>query len=109
MSERFRVYELARELGMTSAEMLDFMHEEGIEVSSHSSTVDGDTAELVRDHIMTARAKARRGSGEGIDDSETAEEESGGEVPEDTEEVGDVDEEDEDEDEVEALGEKEIT
>ena len=55
MSDRLRVYELARELGLSSRELLDLLHEEGIPATSHASTVEHDMAELVRDHVMSER------------------------------------------------------
>lgn len=55
MSERLRVYELARELGLSSKELLELLHEEGVEAKSHASTIEVDMAELVREHVMAQR------------------------------------------------------
>ncbi len=55
MSERLRVYELARELGLSSKELLELLHEEGVEAKSHASTIEMDMAELVRQHVMAQR------------------------------------------------------
>ena len=42
MPSNIRVYELARELGLTNAETLDLAEGLGIGVKSHSSSVVGD-------------------------------------------------------------------
>ena len=55
MTERIRVYELARELGFSSKEMIELLAEEGLEVKSHSSTIDEEFADLVRDHVISKR------------------------------------------------------
>lgn len=55
MSERLRVYELARELGLSSGELLELLHGEGIEAKSHASSMDEETADLVRQHVMSQR------------------------------------------------------
>ncbi|MFO7821902.1 MAG: translation initiation factor IF-2 [Lentisphaeria bacterium] len=55
MSERTRVYELARELGYSSKEMLEILAGEGLEVKSHASSIDEEFADLVREHIIAER------------------------------------------------------
>ena len=55
MSSRVRVYDLARELGLSNKELIELLAEEGLEVRSHSSTIEEDIAELVREHVFTAR------------------------------------------------------
>ncbi|MBI4734356.1 MAG: translation initiation factor IF-2 N-terminal domain-containing protein, partial [Rubrobacteridae bacterium] len=40
-----RVYELAKQLGITSAELIDRLKKIGIEVKSHSSSIDKDVAD----------------------------------------------------------------
>lgn len=47
MVERMKVYELARELGMTSKELLAFLKELGIEVKSHMSVLVKEEIEKV--------------------------------------------------------------
>ncbi|MBI3325423.1 MAG: translation initiation factor IF-2 [Nitrospinae bacterium] len=42
-----RVYALARELGIPSKELLEELKKQGIDVKSHMSSVDGETAELI--------------------------------------------------------------
>ena len=45
---KMRVYKLAKELEITSKELLDILSELGVTVSSHMSTVEDETAELIR-------------------------------------------------------------
>ena len=44
-----RVYELARDIGISSKNLLEELQKQGIIIKSHMSTLDGDTAELVLD------------------------------------------------------------
>lgn len=55
MGTRIRIYELARELGLTNAELIDLLRKEGIEVKSHASTIEEELAELVRDQVISKR------------------------------------------------------
>lgn len=55
MSSRVRVYDVARELGLSNKELIELLAEEGLEVRSHSSTIEEDLADLVREHVFTAR------------------------------------------------------
>ncbi|MCF8000893.1 MAG: translation initiation factor IF-2 [Halanaerobiales bacterium] len=48
---KIRVYKLADELEMESKELIDILNNLGIEVSSHMSTVEDDTAKLVREMV----------------------------------------------------------
>ncbi len=45
---KIRVYKLARELDMASSELVDILQDLDIDVTSHMSTIEDDTAELVR-------------------------------------------------------------
>ncbi|MBT7298105.1 MAG: hypothetical protein HN849_01250, partial [Victivallales bacterium] len=58
MSDRVRVYDLARELGLENRELMDLLEAEGIEVRSHASTMDPDIADLVREHVIAERRDA---------------------------------------------------
>ena len=58
MSEKIRVYELARELGQTNKELIELLRKEGVEVASHSSSIEAETAALVRDHIVSTRKQS---------------------------------------------------
>lgn len=44
-----RVYELARDIGITSKELMEELRNQGVEVKSHMSTLDEETAELILD------------------------------------------------------------
>ncbi|MFA6930338.1 MAG: translation initiation factor IF-2 [Lentisphaeria bacterium] len=52
---KIRVYELARELGLNNKDLLALLEKEGFEVRSHSSTIEGDDADLIRKQIITER------------------------------------------------------
>ena len=45
---KIRVYELAKELGFENKAFVDELHREGIQVKSYMSTVDEETADLIR-------------------------------------------------------------
>jgi translation initiation factor IF-2 len=44
-----RVYELARDIGISSKNLVEELREHGIDVKSHMSTLDEETAELILD------------------------------------------------------------
>ena len=44
-----RIYELARDLGVSSKDLVDELRSQGIDVKSHMSSLDTETAELVHD------------------------------------------------------------
>jgi translation initiation factor IF-2 len=46
-----RVYDLARELGVPNAQLIAILRELGVEVKSHSSTIDEATAQVVRELV----------------------------------------------------------
>ncbi|HLS91847.1 MAG TPA: translation initiation factor IF-2 [Limnochordia bacterium] len=48
---KVRVYELARDLGLESKDLVDFLEELGADVKNHMSTIEDDIAELVREHF----------------------------------------------------------
>ena len=54
---KIRVYKLADELEMESKELIDILNNLGIEVSSHMSTVEDDTAKLVREMVEEEKRK----------------------------------------------------
>ncbi|MDQ0290487.1 translation initiation factor IF-2 [Oligosphaera ethanolica] len=60
MSDRVRVYELARELGLTNKELMALLENEGCAVRSHSSTLEADTADLIRDLVIAERQKEQQ-------------------------------------------------
>ena len=57
MSDKVRVYDLARELGLTPKELIAMLEKEGFTVKSHSSTLEADIADLIRDSVITSRQK----------------------------------------------------
>jgi len=46
---KVRVYKLASELDVSSKKLVDILQDLGIEVSSHMSTIEDDTADIIRD------------------------------------------------------------
>ncbi len=58
MSDRVRVYDLARELGLENRELMDLLEAEGVEVRSHASSLEPDIADLVREHVIAERRDA---------------------------------------------------
>ncbi|MCH5344069.1 MAG: translation initiation factor IF-2 [Acetatifactor sp.] len=65
---KVRIYELAKELGKQSNDILSFLQEKGVEVKTPSSSVEEDAAEMVR--------KAFGGSGKAEDKKEESKEET---------------------------------
>ncbi|NLF93229.1 MAG: translation initiation factor IF-2 [Oligosphaeraceae bacterium] len=59
---KIRVYELARELGLTNKELLSVLEQEGFAVRSHSSNIEEDDADLIRRQIIAERQKEREES-----------------------------------------------
>ncbi|MEE4243433.1 MAG: translation initiation factor IF-2 [Desulfopila sp.] len=49
---RVRIYELAKEAGMSSKDLASKLIEQGYDVKGHSSTVDDDTAEKIRETVL---------------------------------------------------------
>ena len=48
MAEKIRIYQLAKDLGLESKQLLDILDEMGVEYKSHSSTLEADTADDIR-------------------------------------------------------------
>ena len=48
-AETLRVYELARELGVESRDLVEILQEEGVDITSHASNITGHQADMVRD------------------------------------------------------------
>lgn len=90
---KIRVYKLADELEMESKELIDILNNLGIEVSSHMSTVEDDTAKLVREMVEEEK---RENVEETKEVEETKQEQETQEVPEETEKKEEeIEEEDE--------------
>src|SRR5262245_57934353 len=51
-----RVYELARTLGLSSKALMHELKQQGIDLKSHMSSIDDETAELVADLLKTPPA-----------------------------------------------------
>jgi len=49
---KIRVYELAKEVGITSKELIDIMEDMGLEVSSHMATIENEEAETIKELIL---------------------------------------------------------
>ena len=52
MSEKVRIYQLAKELGIDSKELLGHLDNLGVAYKSHSSSLDGDVADTVRQLVQ---------------------------------------------------------
>ena len=51
MSDKVRIYQLAKDLNMESKDLLPILDEMGVEYKSHSSTLEGDIADTIRQLI----------------------------------------------------------
>lgn len=51
---KIRVHELAKELGISSKECIEKLHDLGLEVKNHMSTIEGSDYELVNELLRTA-------------------------------------------------------
>ena len=51
-AKRIRVYELAKELDVPSPELVEIMQEEGMDVSSHTSSVTREEADIIRELLL---------------------------------------------------------
>lgn len=49
---KVRVYELARDIGIQSKDLVEFLEELGADVKNHMSTLEDDIAEMVREHFI---------------------------------------------------------
>lgn len=57
-SKKVRIYDLAKQLKITSKEMLSYLDDIGVEYKSHSSTVELETAEMVKQLVEESWNKA---------------------------------------------------
>ncbi len=69
---KIRVYELAKELNMSSKELMEEIEDLDIDISSHMSSIDGEDAELIRELFSTDN-KLKKESGK--EDSKVIEDE----------------------------------
>ena len=59
MSNNIRVYKLAQELGLDSKELIKYLKDFNLNVKSHMSMLDAETAEIVRHEIESILARKR--------------------------------------------------
>ncbi len=59
MTAKLRVYELAKELGLGSKELILELEKLGVEVRSHMSSIDEDTAKLARDSLKADKEEKK--------------------------------------------------
>ena len=59
MTAKLRVYELAKELGLESKKLILEMEKLGVEVRSHMSSIDEDTAKLARDSLKADKEEKK--------------------------------------------------
>ncbi|MFZ5990456.1 MAG: translation initiation factor IF-2 [Deinococcota bacterium] len=52
---KVRIYQLAKELGMENAELLEILNEMGVSYKSHASTLEDETAQAVKEIIAEQR------------------------------------------------------
>ncbi len=86
MSEKVRIYQLAKELGIDSKELLEHLDTLGVAYKSHSSSLEEDTAETVRQIVAEARAAEQEpdtADDEATTASEAAPENAAAEIPAD--------------------------
>ena len=59
-SKKVRIYDLAKQLNITTKEMLRYLDDIGVEYKSHSSTVEPETAEMVKQLIEETQTEAKK-------------------------------------------------
>ena len=57
---KVRVYDLARDLGLSNKELMAIMEREGYAVKSHSSSLEEDVASMLRDLVIAERTAAKK-------------------------------------------------
>ncbi|MDD3925157.1 MAG: translation initiation factor IF-2 [bacterium] len=60
---KVRIYELAKELNLSNKDLIDILHDLGVQAANHSSSIEESEAQLVREYIEEDR-KNSDGSGE---------------------------------------------
>ena len=55
-----RVYILAQELGLDSKELIDYLKDLNIDVKSHMSNLDSETAELAKSEVVAILNKKKK-------------------------------------------------
>ncbi|AZO95540.1 translation initiation factor IF-2 [Halocella sp. SP3-1] len=75
---KIRVYKLAKELALSSKELIEILQDLGVDVSSHMSTIEDDTAKTVRDMFVEKESGSEKKS-EIIDEKKGTDNEKQGE------------------------------
>lgn len=71
---KVRVYELAKELGLTSKEFIEFLAEEfDLTVSSHMAVLEGDTLELIKEFFEESSEEINNDANEDVVEEEITE------------------------------------
>ena len=73
MATKVRIYQLAKDLGVESKDLMDVLDEMGVEYKSHASTLDQETADTVRELIEAGGADAAPEAAEAPSDAASAE------------------------------------
>ena len=60
MTDSIRIFQLAKELNISHTDIVDFLKEKGISVSSHMSPIDGKTQQIVYTEFAKDRQSAER-------------------------------------------------
>lgn len=50
--KKIRIYELAKELGLESKVVVEFLNDLGADVSNHMSSIEPDIANMLREHYL---------------------------------------------------------
>lgn len=59
LNNRIRVYELAKMLGKSNKDLMKVLQDLGVEVKTHMSSIDGETAQLVEDALSSPAGGAK--------------------------------------------------
>jgi len=73
---RLRVYELAKQVGLSSKKLISILEDLDIRVKNHMSTLDNDTAKLVMDLIEEETGKSKKKTEKVPDKDKTLEKKS---------------------------------
>ena len=73
LNNRIRVYELAKMLGKSNKDLMKVLQDLGVEVKTHMSSIDGETAQLVEDALSSPAGGAKPEAGAGGDGRRTVE------------------------------------
>ena len=73
LNNRIRVYELAKMLGKSNKDLMKVLQDLGVEVKTHMSSIDGETAQLVEDALSSPAGGAKPEAVAGGDGRRTVE------------------------------------